>query len=86
MARYIDAEKIPWTDLSDGKGLCYATFSDVVCRIPTADVVEVIRCNDCQNCETRKTANYLPFLFCKLNDHSVAETGFCCWAERRING
>lgn len=39
---------------------------------------EVIRCKDCKLCETG-----LPFLFCKLNNHSVSEKDFCSWAKRR---
>lgn len=33
--RLIDADKIPWTDLSDGRGLCYVTFLEKVQRLPT---------------------------------------------------
>lgn len=50
---------------------------------PTVDAVEVVRCKDCKECEERHTANYLPFLYCKLNEHSVLHNAFCCWAERR---
>ena len=50
---------------------------------PTVDAVEVVRCKDCKECEERHTANYLPFLYCKLHEHSVSYNAFCCWAERR---
>lgn len=43
----------------------------------------LIRCKDCKECEERHTANYLPFLYCKLHEHSVLHNAFCCWAERR---
>ena len=41
--KYIDAEKIPWTDLNDGRGgvNVYVTFLEKVARMPAADVVEV---------------------------------------------
>ena len=43
MSKYIDAEKIPWTDLNDGRGgvNVYVTFLEKVARMPAADVVEV---------------------------------------------
>lgn len=36
--RLIDADKIPWTDLSDGKGLCYVTFMEKVNAMPTIEL------------------------------------------------
>ena len=47
------------------------------------DAEPVVRCKDCKECEERHTANYLPFLYCKLHEHSVSHNAFCCWAERR---
>ena len=43
MSKYIDAEKIPWTDLNDGRGgvNVYVTFLEKVARMPAADVQEV---------------------------------------------
>ena len=41
MARLIDADKIPWTDLSDGRGLCYVTFLEKVQRLPAVDAEPV---------------------------------------------
>lgn len=43
----------------------------------------LVRCKDCKECEERHTANYLPFLYCKLHEHSVSYNAFCWWAERR---
>lgn len=39
--RYIDADKIPYTDLSEGHGFCWVTFMDWIKKMPTADVIEV---------------------------------------------
>lgn len=50
------------------------------------NLVEVVRCKDCEECEERHTANYLPFLYCKLNEHSVSHNAFCCWGKRRKDG
>lgn len=46
--RLIDADKIPYTDLSEGHGVCWVTFMDWIDKMPTADVVEVVRCKDCK--------------------------------------
>jgi hypothetical protein len=50
------------------------------------DRVDVVRCKDCKECEVRQTANYSPFLYCKLNEHSVSHDAFCCWGERKEDG
>ena len=41
MSRYIDADKILYKDLSEGRGVCWVTFRDWIKEMPTADVVEV---------------------------------------------
>lgn len=43
MRRYIDAYKIPYHDLSDGKGLCQVAFLEDVMKVPPADVRENVR-------------------------------------------
>ena len=61
MSRYIDAYKIPYHDLSDGKGLCQVAFLEDIVKVPTADVRENVRgewiekhytinCSVCKNC------------------------------------
>lgn len=47
------------------------------------DWVKVVRCKDCFLCETRQTANYLPFLYCKFHDCSVLGDFYCFWGIRR---
>ena len=61
MARYIDADKIPYVISIDGSFKQFAYYSDIV-EIPTADVEEVvharweINCDGyypyCSNCKT----------------------------------
>lgn len=41
MRRYIDAYKIPYHDLSDGRGKCEVAFLEDIIKVPTADVVEI---------------------------------------------
>ena len=43
MSRYIDAYKIPYHDLSDGKGKCEVAFLEDIIKVPTADVRENVR-------------------------------------------
>ena len=38
MSRYIDADNILYKDLSEGRGVCWVTFSDWIKEMPTADV------------------------------------------------
>lgn len=61
----------------------YAKLLNEINDAPTVDAEPVVRCKDCKECEERHTANYLPFLYCKLHEHSVSYNAFCCWAERR---
>ena len=67
-----------------------ASIVEQIVRITTdgeetrAEVVgEIVRCENCKECETRHTANYLPFLFCMLNEHSVSHNAYCCWGRRK---
>lgn len=41
--RYIDADKILYTDLSEGRGVCWVTFMDWIKEMPTADVRKNVR-------------------------------------------
>ena len=61
----------------------HKALKEAIERVPTVAAEPVVRCKDCKECEERHTANYLPFLYCKLNGHSVLHNFFCCWAERR---
>ena len=49
---------------------------------PTIDAVEVVRCKDCEFCEKRHTANWIPFLYCIRTNYSVSEKSFCSWGEK----
>ena len=43
MSRYIDADKILYKDLSEGRGVCWVTFMEWIKEMPTADVRENVR-------------------------------------------
>ena len=49
--------------------------------VPTADVVEVVRCKDCVFCVKTQGA----CIWCRLNDCRFDKDGFCSYGERRSN-
>lgn len=50
MSRYIDADKITymWQYDADGEEHDGVTLQSIIRKLPTADVVEVVRCKDCE--------------------------------------
>ena len=79
--RCIDADKIPYKDLSEGRGVCWVTFMDWIEKMPTADVRENVRGEWID-------AQY-PFSKCSVCDcyfdTANNETNFCpnCGADMR---
>ena len=82
MSRYIDAEKIPYTDLNSdmpqSKVRVWVAFKERIDRIPTAVVVEIVRCKDCVNC-THLNDEW----WCGVDE--VFPDGFCNYGERRTD-
>lgn len=83
MSRYIDADKLKeiayrsayeWTH---GEHPMIIELDDIA-DIPTADVVEVIRCKDCKHLYTDPMQR-----FCKLTDNHCEEDDYCSNAERK---
>lgn len=89
MPRLVDVNAIDWSEIEEEYGKRSKetiAFETLIEAQPTVDVVEVVRCKDCFICETRQTANYLPFLYCELHDCSVLGDFYCSWGERREDG
>jgi hypothetical protein len=68
--------QMPFTDLDDAW--------EAVHKTPAADVVEVVRCKDCQHyidghCYVK---NRKPFSY-DVNIHSCKENDFCSYGERK---
>lgn len=95
MARYIDADEL-LKDLKKQYGeelgwQCTVNMSDVGMMIEdatTADVVEVVRCKDCQNCEVIypvKIIGYEPeeVYYCKAHNGSRNPKDFCSYGRRK---
>ena len=61
----------------------------VLMQAPTADVVEVVRCGDCKQCESyypskKEGEEPYPLLYeCKRERKCVFPTDFCSYGERR---
>lgn len=82
MSRYIDAEKFKHI-INNSKMYGTMDWHDVLemlFEVPTADVVEVVRCKDC--------IHHKPFPFsdehiCDVFDWKSEDKDFCSFAERR---
>ena len=86
MSRYIDAEKIKYTEYINGD---VTVSKDLVEKIPTADVVEVVRCKDCQYfdrkdlmCERCGDIDE-PCGGCHYYGSCTYDDGYCHHGERR---
>ena len=86
MARYIDADKIVYwvryvssTCLeSDVRRIA---FLDEIERMPTEDVVPVVRCKDCKNYNTTFCAN--GFGWCEHFNSGEMDENYCSYGERK---
>lgn len=88
MPRYIDAEKIKYFEhtICCGHG-DYRTVRDVsedkINAIPTADVVEVVRCKECRNFgEDVGMSKDGVWARCYLHKRIMCEKDFCSYGEK----
>lgn len=78
MARYIDADKIPYTLQHGGSEIVYKNDVD---KIPTADVAEVVRCENCRYFYKGKMVNRCTLTTLGLKmPHRDA---WCCYGEKK---
>lgn len=88
MPRYIDSEKIKYTkfvpenDTFDGAGGLCALKSHID-AIPTADVVEVVRCKDCKFRGTDDCLNSYYSEYEGAHVDPMDDDDFCSYGERR---
>ena len=74
--RYIDADKIPRHGKRGGE--CY--WQEIE-QLPTADVVEVVRCKDCKY--GKKDSLFVGGYECSIFDNSNVEADdYCSYGER----
>lgn len=62
-------------------GVQYTVLREALNRVPTADVVEVVRCKDC-GYYYKDSDGYEMCDNTECYDHISAD-GFCAWAKRR---
>ena len=75
MARYIDADYAP-IYLS-------ASACEQIKRMPTEDVVKVVRCKDCKKAmETTEKWNYCEKYFCDRHHSFVLADDFCSYGVK----
>lgn len=81
MPRYIDANKL--IELATHEGAYgYIDVHDIY-NIPTADVVEIVRCKDCKHFDDDDQAAGKKRCFCYLHGEFRPMDYFCASAERK---
>lgn len=97
MAEYIEREavlgKATWAGIHDAQGIDYGCaeiiFINDVAEIPTADVVEVVRCKDCEYWRNPRVSEYDGLVRGECWHEEcggVWENGYCSDGERRNDG
>ena len=90
MSRYIDADKIPFfigVDAETDEEIMLVTMTQIE-ELPTADMVEVVRCKDCKYCFHYIRPNYERYE-CEYYGSSdevvdyVEAMHYCSYGERR---
>ena len=87
MAEYIERKmlKSEMTEAMCGTG--YQQWAiDVIDRLPTADVVEVVRCCDCEHKQENPDTNNTCYLTCNLKyglKGTIDPTDYCSYGERK---
>lgn len=84
--RFIDVDKsiaeIDKGELLVGNNAEWA--KEILLRMPTADVVEVVRCKDCRHFEYSQINNR-GLRICQASKMDITENDFCSYGERKEN-
>lgn len=86
MAEYIEHEAIIRAFVECGFNL--RRVKAIIHSLPSADVVEVVRCKDCKSCDffyPVKSINEeaIGAYFCKVLERYTSPTNFCSYGERK---
>ena len=83
MPRYIDADKAPsiMKEMPMGKQVIDAVMKMVIDRLPSEDVVEVVRCKDCKYLETDDDG--VTYCCSSTGLDGKLPDDYCSWGERR---
>ena len=88
MNRYVDISLLNTAELDHEST---AEIDDAIAKLPTVDVVEVVRCKDCKHSvryECKNDACY-KFTMCRRRDsysEGVDDDDYCSYGERSENG
>lgn len=81
MSRYIDADKIPYVISENGCLDDFAYRYDIN-EVPTADVVEVVRCRECAYYREENSYCLNPHCSSSFYGHRVKENHYCNYGEK----
>lgn len=86
--RYIDAERLigvlnGYAQFYHVEMMSFGVFIDAVMDMPTADVVEVVRCKDCKHARVHDYAPAECQYYCTLAVNYHTKDFFCALGERR---
>ena len=89
MSRYIDADALI-RKIQEGHKFGSLTITELISECPTADVVEVVRCEDCKHGNyfiDAHTYNYgtsvKAKVYCRIWQDWVSANGYCFLADKR---
>ena len=87
---YIEQEKVisELKNLPEQEHIEYMGIYDCIKSVPTADVVEVVRCKDCKYFEVyypikEKDKEPIKAHYCKLYNSDRKQIDFCSYGERK---
>jgi hypothetical protein len=79
MPKYIDSEALK-RDLIDNRNFYPAIVANAIEHAPACDVVEVLRCKDCEHAHQYKEDGSI---YCDLTSYHVEHYSFCSYGERK---
>lgn len=95
MKKYIDADKLKekldsfismnetYTDYNCGYDDCLTAVQDTLADIPTADVVAVVRCEDCKHFQFSDESSGMYGECSQAHIRLVKPDGFCSYGKRK---
>ena len=83
MSKYVNAADAT-EKIAEKHGIPLGDLVDTFAEIPAADVVEVVRC---ENCIRRGTDDCAMYYGCECGEQHTWETDndFCSWGERKMD-
>lgn len=85
MPEYIERKALKYEMTEAMCGTGYQQWAiDVIDRLPTADVVEVVRCKDCKyRGWFQEPCHGKSVHYCKIHDNCITKNDFCSYGKRK---